>query len=776
MKMIFKIAKTELRNLFYSPVAWFLVIAFLVQCALFYSIPLAKIATYQDLMIRNSPKFTDTGIAITKFIFLSGDGVFLNVLQNLYLFVPLLTMGLISREINNGSIKLLYSSPVRTREIVLGKYLAILIYNLLLVAIVAIFIVSGLINIRNPDQGMLLSSLLGFYLLISAFAAIGMFMSSLTTYQIVSAIATFLLIFVIERIGGLWQKYDFIRDLTYFLSMRGRTAKMLNGLITSKDVIYFLVIIYMFLGFTLLKLKGGREFKAWYLKAFRYLAVIASALLIGYVTSQPGLTGYWDTTWDNRNTLHEKTQAVIADMEKDETLEVTLYVNLLGKGLTQGLPEARNAYLNGLWEPFLRFKPDIRFKYEYYYDVPPDSLVCKTFPGKTVREISVEIAKAMGADISRFKTPEEMRAIIDLAPEAHRLVMQLKYKGKTTFLRTFDDSGFWPAETQISAALKRLLQTKMPKILFATGNLERNIHKSGEREYNSHSTAKYERNSLINNGFDVDTISLETTDIPANISSLVIADPKTELSPTVLEKIQQYKDAGGNLLIFGEPGKQHILNPVLQDMGLQFSYGTLVQLSANEMPHMITPYFTPSSNEMIDADDFFSRRGRFLEDSLKLYTPGAAEVATTGNSPFTITTLLRTLPKKQIWNKAGHLVTDSLPPVFSAQEGDIKKDSFAISLALSRTIAGREQRIIVCGDADFMSNMRIIGYPSVATGLYSWLDYGRFPIYTPRPEARDTMLNISPAGANTLRIIYVWVLPALVLLLSIILLIRRKRK
>jgi ABC-2 type transport system permease protein len=88
----------------------------------------------------------------------------------------------------------LYSSPVRTREIVLGKYLAILIYNLLLVAIVAIFIVSGLINIRNPDHGMLLSSLLGFYLLISAFAAIGMFMSSLTTYQIVSAIATFLLI------------------------------------------------------------------------------------------------------------------------------------------------------------------------------------------------------------------------------------------------------------------------------------------------------------------------------------------------------------------------------------------------------------------------------------------------------------------------------------------------------------------------------------------------------------------------------------------------------
>src|SRR5688500_6611371 len=124
MKMIFKIAKTELRNLFYSPVAWFLAIAFLVQCALFYAIPLVKMATYQELMERNDPHFTSLGIALTKYIFLSGDGVFVNVLTNLYLFVPLLTMGLISREINNGSIKLLYSSPVKTREIVLGKYLA----------------------------------------------------------------------------------------------------------------------------------------------------------------------------------------------------------------------------------------------------------------------------------------------------------------------------------------------------------------------------------------------------------------------------------------------------------------------------------------------------------------------------------------------------------------------------------------------------------------------------------------------------------------------------
>src|SRR5882762_5727429 len=129
MKMIFKIAKTELRNLFYSPVAWFLTIAFMVQCAVFYTNALYSGAKWQDVLLRNSPAFKNFGPkSMTANIFLSMDGIFNNVLQNLYLFVPLLTMGLISREINSGTIKLLYSSPVKVSGIVLGKYLAVMLY------------------------------------------------------------------------------------------------------------------------------------------------------------------------------------------------------------------------------------------------------------------------------------------------------------------------------------------------------------------------------------------------------------------------------------------------------------------------------------------------------------------------------------------------------------------------------------------------------------------------------------------------------------------------
>ncbi len=147
--------KTELRNLFYSPVAWFLTIAFLVQCAVFYCNPIAEAAKWQDLMMQNNPKFKSWGVSLTAALFLNSDGIFNSVLRNLFLFVPLLTMGLISREINNGTIKLLYSSPIRTRDIVLGKYIAIMLYNLVLVGVLGIFMVSAIFNVKDADTGLL---------------------------------------------------------------------------------------------------------------------------------------------------------------------------------------------------------------------------------------------------------------------------------------------------------------------------------------------------------------------------------------------------------------------------------------------------------------------------------------------------------------------------------------------------------------------------------------------------------------------------------------------
>ncbi|MEI3802645.1 MULTISPECIES: Gldg family protein [unclassified Chitinophaga] len=776
MKMIFKVAKTELRNLFYSPVAWFLTIAFMVQCAFFYTYTLYPFTKWQEIFEKNNPKFKDFNVSLTSGIFLDPAGMFANVLQNLYLFVPLLTMGLISREINNGTIKLLYSSPVKLREIVFGKYFAIMLYNLLLVGIVAIFIVTGLFNIRSADYGMLLSAMLGFYLLMCSYTAIGLFMSSLTTYQIVSAIGSFLIVFILGRIGSLWQKYDFVRDLTYFLSLSGRTGKMLQGLITTKDVIYFVLIIYMFVSFTMIKLKGGRESKPWFVKAARYAAVMILVLTIGYVSSRPALTGYWDTTVGDINTLHPNTQKIIKELGK-EPLEITLYTNLLGNGANRGFPETRNDYLAALWERYQRFKPDITFKYVYYYDTDDnDSSIYRNWPGKNLKEIAAQVADGYDLNASMFMPREEIRKKIDLGPENYRLVMQLKYKGETAFVRTFDDNVFWPQEEQVAPALKRLLKADLPRNIFLTGNLERSITKRGEREFRLHTIDKTNRNALINAGFESDTLSLDNADIPANTTTLVLADPKTALSATTMSKLKQYIDEGGNLFIVGEPGKQQLLNPLLAQLGVRLMDGTLVQLSRDEMPHMATPFLTHTTAYLADEPALILLREAYKEhgDSMFITTPGTTAFAYADTGAFVIKPLLQTI-ENRAWLKAGALVTDSTPPVFNPAEGDSQAKAYATFISLERKVNNKEQRIVLGGDADVFSNLRQ-GGGFVSKGFYSWLDFNHYPIYTPRPRPLDSLFTVSSATAAMLKILYVWILPGAVLLFAIILLIRRKRK
>ncbi len=109
-------------------------------------------------------------------------------------------MGLISREVNNSTAALLFSSPVSLRKVILGKYIGIMMYNLLLLLIVGIFITAGIVEIEKADYGPLLSAALGLYLLICTYSAIGMFMSCLSSYQIVSALSTFVAIFILGHI------------------------------------------------------------------------------------------------------------------------------------------------------------------------------------------------------------------------------------------------------------------------------------------------------------------------------------------------------------------------------------------------------------------------------------------------------------------------------------------------------------------------------------------------------------------------------------------------
>ncbi|MVT08806.1 Gldg family protein [Chitinophaga tropicalis] len=803
MKVILKIARTELRTLFYSPIAWFLMIVFLIQCGSVYLGQLQMLARQQEISGTGSGFF----MSYTNWVYLSQPGLFGKIMQNLYLYVPLLTMSLISREISSGTIKLLYSSPIKVYEIVFGKYLAMMVYSLVLVGIVGVFLLSGMFHIEHPETGMLTSAMFGFYLLLCAYSAIGLFMSCLTGYQVVAAISTFVMIGILSYIGSLWQRVDFVRELTYYFSINGRTQSMLGGLITTKDVIYFIVIVYIFLGLSIYKLKAGMESKPAIVKASRYAAVMASALLIGYVSSIPGLIGYYDTTLNKSNTLTPRVQKILAGLG-DEPLEVTAYVNLLDRYFYLGNPGSYNIN-KARWEDYTRFKDNIILKKVTYYDSTEEISGRNRYPGKNLRDVAEQYAKGMDVELKGILSPQQMRKIIDLRPENNRYVMQLKWKDHTTFLRVFDDMIVWPTETEVAAALQRLQQVSLPKIAFLTGNLERGVNKTGDRDYKTLTNLPSFRYSLINQGFDVVSVELEYQDIPKNIAAVVLADPRVLMSDTVMNKLRQYISNGGNLLIAGEPGKQAILNPLLKELGIQIMNGTVIQESKDNAPNFVETYVEKS------AGSFYTPLEKAIADSQQLTLSGVAGITWASDGAFAVQPLAKTAAKTS-WNRIKPLDVDNVvnatasgadmdkvmeemmetgasaedilrrrkrdtmgTVTFSAADGDVIGPITTIA-ALTRTVNGKQQRIVVSGDADFFSNKELRRNHTInfvfSTSLFRWMSGGEFPIDASRPDPQDKRVKVTLAQLGFLRIIYLWVMPVILLAFGAILLIRRKRK
>lgn len=79
-------------------------------------------------------------------------------------------------------------------------------------------------------------------------------MSTLTSYQIVAAVGTLVILTCLNFVGGLWQDIPVVQEITWWLSLSGRAKTFTAGLICSEDVVYFGVVIGLFLTLSVLKL------------------------------------------------------------------------------------------------------------------------------------------------------------------------------------------------------------------------------------------------------------------------------------------------------------------------------------------------------------------------------------------------------------------------------------------------------------------------------------------------------------------------------------------
>ncbi|WP_270595478.1 MULTISPECIES: Gldg family protein [Butyricimonas] len=748
MKTIFRLAKTELRILFCSPVSWLILVIFAFQAGLSFS------DNFGGQLKRQALEY---GLGdITLETFAGYVGLMTSMVRNLYLYIPLITMGLMSRELSSGSIKFLYSSPITTRQIILGKYLSMMIYGAMLMAILLIYIIFGAFTIENMDLPLALTGLLGLYLLTCAYAAIGLFMSSITSYQVVAAMGTLAILAVLNFIGDVGQGIAFVRDITYWLSMSGRAYKFLAGMICSEDMLYFIIVISLFILLSIMRLQSGRKKRSLPVTLARYCIVIGGALFIGYLSSLPISKVYYDATQLKTNTLTPGSQEVVKKL--DGGLTITTYMNILDKNYGSALPSQLKSDFER-FEQYVRFKPEIKMEYVYYYAPSVEPSFSGYFEELQGKKRAEHISKIMKLDFDMFLSPEEIDKIIDLKSEGYRFVRVLEREnGQKTTLRLFDDMMKHPTETEITTALKRFL-VPAPKVAFLTGHGERNVNSAGERFYYTFARSIYFRQSLINQGFDATELTIKDQDIPEDINILVIADMRTPLSPEEMQRLEHYIERGGNLFILGEPNRQEAMNPILAKFGVKLLPGTLVQQSEDYLPSLITAKLTDHA-----ATQCFQFKQLQSWDA-SVVMPDAAPLQYTPNQGYDVKPLAMTLNKNS-WNELE--TTDFLDGELSINEkiGE-KEQSYPVILSLTRMKGEKEQRIIITGDADCISNGELANRRngiyaanfSFITETFRWLSYGEFPIDTSRPKSIDKTIFLTRKATPWIKLFALGVIP-----------------
>lgn len=764
MRSILRIMKTELRVLFCSPIAWLILIVFAFQAGFEFCSQLADILRGQALGY--SP------YAATSRIFGGYGGVITQMLDNLYLYIPLLTMGLMSRELSSGSIKLLYSSPVSNAQVIAGKYLATMVYSLAFVAILLLEVIFCRIVVKDFDTTMVAVALLGLYLTVCVYAAIGLFMSTITQYQVVAAIGTLAVLAVLNFIGGVGQEIDFVRDVTYWLSISGRSKTFMDGMINSSDVLYFLLVVLLFLALSIIRLHGERSKVSAAGSCLRYGSVIVLVLGLGYLTSRPKMIHYYDGTQTKRNTLTEASQEVVSQLEGGLTM--TTYVNMLEDNYYQGMPASRNYDMNR-FENYIRFKPEMKIRYVYYYHRANNAHLDARFPDLDDRQRMDTLCTLNDWDADRFLPYEEVAKTVDLSGERYRFVRVIEREnGQRVFLRLYEDQSRQPGETEISTALKTLV-SPTPLVGFVTGHDERSIDNLGVRGYGLFAREVTFRYSLVNEGFRVGNVSLEQP-VDEEVDILVISDMRKPLSEVEMGHYLDFLARGGNLLILGEPRRQPQMNPLIAPLGLRFTDDMLVRPAPQQLADVMIGNFTPELGACSSGIRSAIRQGKCMA------TTSACGIEQTADAGYTIIDGITT-DSLGVWNERQTVNFVDEVPTCDPAKGEIEQ-SYSLMKYLTRQVGDREQRIVVMGDADCFASNELNAERSgidaanfsLIQAIFKLMSYDEYPMEIHRVRPPDDKVHLTQAADIWLKLCYGWLLPGILLACSLAVWIRRRNR
>jgi ABC-type uncharacterized transport system len=324
------------------------------------------------------------------------------------------------------------------------------------------------------------------------------------------------------------------------------------------------------------------------------------------------------------------------------------------------------------------------------------------------------------------------------------------YRGRSEHLQNHGESA-------LSNALFRLANVTERWIVFISGHGERSPSGSA-----NHDLGQFGK-QLQNKGFKIlELKTAQTGSIPDNAALLVIADPSVGLLPGESNAVIEFVQNGGNLLWLQDSDQLNGLEGLGGLLDIQFLPGVIVDASSRAYginnPAFVTLSLYPPHpiTQNIQATSLFPKSG-------------AIEPGTSGQ--FRHEPILRS--SNQSWSERGPIKGQVQ---FNPDQGE-KQGPLSFGLALSRTIDGTGQRILIVGDSDFLSNTYLGNGVNLDLGLkmIQWLTETGDSIPIPLRFQPDRSLQLTRSDASLMGFVFLIAVPAGLVLTGWIIHHKRKR-
>lgn len=312
-------------------------------------------------------------------------------------------------------------------------------------------------------------------------------------------------------------------------------------------------------------------------------------------------------------------------------------------------------------------------------------------------------------------------------------------------------------EQSFTNALTRLGHRGERWVVFLSGHGERSPDKQANFDLSTWAA------QLRKRGFQTKTQSLgEHPQIPQNTTVLVIAGPRTRLLAGEVKEIQNYLNRGGNLLWLQDPGPLLGLEPLAENLGIEFQPGVIVDpasedITGNAAAIVVTKY---GAHPVV--------RG-FADNTV---FPQAGGISLNAPEGWQGSVLMDTRPSS--WSETGPLNG----PIRFDKGRDIR-GPLNLAVALTRTLDNkREQRVIVVGDGDFLANTYIPNGGNLELGmsLTNWLSQDDAFVNIPIKTARDRSLDLSRGGQVAIVAVFLALLPVTLVSSGVWIWLRRRKR